>query len=85
MAVSDLQKKRQWEIFRYGVVPFGTYAETVLATQKINPLYSGCGVFDGSQEPYGYFEYHTGSTMYMFVQLSATGTLFDPDSFTMRR
>lgn len=65
-------------------MPFGAYKATVDDIQKANPSYPGCGIFDGTHEPYGYFEYHTGSSMYMFVQLSDSGTLFDPDSFTMK-
>lgn len=83
VSLSPLQIKRQWDIWRYSVVPFGTYEETVKDIQKTDPTYRGCGMFDGSKEPYGYFEYHTWAAIYFFVQMATTGTLFDPNSFSM--
>jgi len=83
VSLSPLQIKRQQDIWRYSVVPFASYEETVINIQKTDPDYRGCGLFDGSHEPYGYFEYHTWSTTYFYVQLAASGTLFDPNSFQM--
>ncbi len=83
VSLSPLQKARQQEVWKYSVVPFGDYEKIVTATQKTDPDYRGCGIFDGSQEPYGYFQYHSWSSIYFFVQLATTGTLFDPDSFVM--
>lgn len=83
VSLSPLQKARQQEVWRYSVVPFGTYEETVKDIQKTDTNYRGCGMFDGSQEPYGYFQYHSWSSMYFFVQLATTGTLFDPNSFAI--
>ncbi len=83
VSLSPLQKTRQQEVWRYSVVPFGTYEENVKEMQETDPSYRGCGVFDGSKKPYGYFQYHTWSSIYFFVQLATTGTLFDPDSFVI--
>ncbi len=83
VAVSPVQNPRQQEILRYSVLSFGDYDEVVKNIQETDPSYRGCGIFDGSEEPYGYFQYHSWSNLYFFVQLATTGTLFDPDSFVI--